>query len=137
PLGGWVGRGECCEVTVGRAPKEIKRENGSRRLDITCNVRGRDLGTVAREIEEKVRALDFPREYHPEFLGEYAARQESARRLYLLGALAVVGIVLLLYVDYGALRPTLLGALTIPFALIGGGGGVGVCGGGLAPGWVL
>ena len=39
--------------------------------------RGRDLGSVAREIEEKVKALDFDREYHPEFLGEYAAREES------------------------------------------------------------
>ena len=37
-------------------PNEIKRENASRRLDITCNVQGRDLGSVAREIEAKVQA---------------------------------------------------------------------------------
>jgi CzcA family heavy metal efflux pump len=137
PLGVQVRLGDVCEVTVVPAPNEIKRENGSRRLDITCNVQGRDLGTVAREIEEKVRALDFPREYHPEFLGEYAARQESARRLYLLGALAVVGIVLLLYVDFGALRPTLLVALTIPFALIGGVVGVWLTGGILSLGSIV
>jgi Cu/Ag efflux pump CusA len=67
-----------------------------------------------------VRAIPFEREYHPEFLGEYAARQESTRRLYALAALAVVGIVLLLFADFGEWRPTLLVVLTIPFALVGG-----------------
>jgi Cu/Ag efflux pump CusA len=67
-----------------------------------------------------VKAIPFAREYHPEFLGEYAARQESTRKLYALAGLAVVGIVLLLYVDFGAWRPTWLVALTIPFALVGG-----------------
>jgi Cu/Ag efflux pump CusA len=98
----------------------VRRENASRRLDVTCNVSGRDLGAVARDVEEKVKAIPFDREYHPEFLGEYAARQESTRKLYALAGLALVGIVLLLYVDFGAWRPTWLVALTIPFALVGG-----------------
>ncbi len=73
------------------------------------------------EIEEKVRGLSWDdREYYPEFLGEYAARQASTRKLYALSALAVVGIVLLLYVDFQAWRPTLIVAFTMPFALIGG-----------------
>jgi len=38
------------------APNEVRRENASRRLDVTCNVSGRDLGSVAREVEAKVRA---------------------------------------------------------------------------------
>jgi CzcA family heavy metal efflux pump len=111
---------DVADVRIVAAPNEVKRENASRRLDITCNVKDRDLGSVAREVEEKVRALDFPREYHPEFLGEYAARQESTRKLYALAAFALVGIVLLLHVDFGEWRPTLLVALTIPFALVGG-----------------
>jgi len=44
--------------------KEIKREGASRWLDITCNVRDRDLGTVPAEIESKVRELRFDRDYH-------------------------------------------------------------------------
>jgi Cu/Ag efflux pump CusA len=99
-------------------------------LDVTCNVQGRDLGSVAREVEEKVKQITFDREYHPEFLGEYAARQESLRRLYALAALALVGILLLLFVDFGAWRPTLLVAATIPFALVGGVAAV-LLGGGL------
>jgi CzcA family heavy metal efflux pump len=121
PLGQQVRLGDVADVAIVPAPNEIKRENASRRLDITCNIApGRDLGSVAREIEDRVNQIKFDREYHPEFLGEYAERQQSTQRLYGLAALAVLGIVLLLYVDFQAWRPTLIVALTIPFALIGG-----------------
>ena len=120
PAGAQVRLGDVADVAVVPTPNEIKRENASRRLDVTCNVQGRDLGSVANEIEAKVAEIQFGREYHPEFLGEYAARQESIRRLFSLSALALVGIVLLLYVDFQAWRPTLLVVSTIPFALIGG-----------------
>jgi CzcA family heavy metal efflux pump len=120
PAGVQVRLKDVAEVRVVPAPNEIRRENTSRRLDITCNVQGRDLGSVAREVEQKVKQVPFEREYHPEFLGEYAARQESTRKLYALAALSLVGIVLLLFVDFGAWRPTWLVALTIPFALVGG-----------------
>ncbi len=112
--------GDVAEVVVVPTPNEIKREHGSRRLDITCNVQDRDLGSVAREIESRVSQLQFQQEYRPEFLGEYAARQASFYRLYSLCGLALLGIVLLLYVDFQAWRPTLIVAATIPFALIGG-----------------
>ncbi len=120
PSGARVRLGEVADAAIVPTPNEIKRDNASRRLDITCNVQDRDLGAVAREIEAKVRQIEFEREYHPEFLGEYAARQESTRRLYALAGLALAGIVLLLYVDFQAWRPTLIVTFTIPFALIGG-----------------
>jgi CzcA family heavy metal efflux pump len=120
PAGLQVRLGDVADVAVVPTPNEIKRENGSRRLDITCNVQGRDLGSVAREIEDRVLEISFEREYRPEFLGEYAARQQSLYKLYALTGLALVGIALLLYVDFQAWRPTLIVALTIPFALIGG-----------------
>jgi Cu/Ag efflux pump CusA len=130
PSGAQVPLGDVAEVAIVPAPNEIKREGASRRLDVTCNVEGRDLGSVARDIEEKVRALAFEPGYHPEFLGEYAAAEASRNRLLWLGALALVGILLLLHVDFRSLRLTLLVFLTLPFALIGGvlgallGGGV-------------
>lgn len=119
PTGVQVRLGDVADVAIVPAANEIKRENGSRRLDVTCNVKDRDLGAVASEIENKVKAIPFDREYHPEFLGEYAARQESTLKLYALAALALVGIVLLLYVDFQAWRPTIIVAGTVPFALIG------------------
>ena len=61
-------------------PNIIQHENASRRMDVSCNVAGRDLGSVAREIEQKVRSIRDPG-YHSELLGEYAARQAGRRRL--------------------------------------------------------
>ncbi len=112
--------GDVADVAIVPAPNEIKREGASRRIDVTCNVVGRDLGSVAREIEQKVRGMEFEQEYHPEFLGEYAARSESQTRLLALSALSVVGILLILHADFGSVRLTALVALTLPFALIGG-----------------
>ncbi len=120
PLGGTVPLGDVADIETVPAPNEIKRESASRRIDITCNVKGRDLGSVAREIEAKVKKLDFDSGYHPEFLGEYAARAESQRRLFTLAALSLIGILLLLHMDFQSWRLTLIVAFTIPFALVGG-----------------
>lgn len=120
PTGGQVPLGDVADVEIVPAPNEIKREMTSRRIDVTCNVAGRDLGSVAREIESRVSKLAFPEEYHAEFLGEYAAREESRRRLFALAAASLVGILLLLHVDFRSWRLTWLVALTIPFAMVGG-----------------
>ena len=125
PSGTQMRLGDVADVNVVPTPNEIKREGASRRLDITCNVAGRDLGSVARQIQERVKErVTFDREYHPEFLGEYAARQESSDRLLALSGLAFIGIVLILYVDFQSWRLTALVTLTLPFALIGGVTGV-------------
>lgn len=120
PGGGHVPLGDVADLVIVPTPNEIKREGASRRIDVTCNVSGRDLGSVARDIEAKVHSLSFPRGYHPELLGEYAARQEARQRLLTLSALALAGILVLLLADFQSLRLTLLVALTLPFALIGG-----------------
>jgi CzcA family heavy metal efflux pump len=120
PTGAVVPLGDVADVAIVPAPNEIKREGASRRIDVTCNVRDRDLGEVAREIEAKVRGLPFDRGYHAEVLGEYTARQESRTRLFALAGLALVGILVLLQVDFQSLRLSMLVFLTLPFALIGG-----------------
>jgi CzcA family heavy metal efflux pump len=121
PLGTHVPLGDVADVAIVPAPNEIKREGASRRIDVTCNVAGRDLGTVARAIEDRVREkVTFDREYHPEFLGEYAARVESQRKLLALAALSLAGVLLVIQSDFRTVRLTALVALTLPFALIGG-----------------
>src|SRR4030095_11298322 len=115
---------DLAEIAIEPMPNEIKREGASRRLDVTCNATGRDLGSVAREIETRVRQIAFPQCYHPEFLGEFAARQESQRRLFLLAAVAILGIVVLLHVEFNSWRLAWLVFLSLPFALVGGTGGV-------------
>ena len=106
-----------------RRPNEITREGGSRRIDVTCNVRGRDLGSVAREIEATSAAgLSFGDGYHPEFLGEYAARAGASQpAAAAVGRLSLLGILLLLLRRLSDRRgSTLLVLLTLPFALVGG-----------------
>ncbi|HQZ66379.1 MAG TPA: efflux RND transporter permease subunit [Planctomycetaceae bacterium] len=120
PTGGQVPLKDVADIAIVPAPNEIKREGGSRRIDVTCDAKGRDLGSVARDVEKAVGTLSFDRGYHPEFLGEYAARQASQRRLFALGGISLIGILLILYIDFQSLRLTGMVVLTIPFALIGG-----------------
>jgi CzcA family heavy metal efflux pump len=107
------------EVYVSAVPNEITRENGSRRIDVTANVRGRDLGAVARDVETRLAGFRFERGYYAEVLGEFAERQASTRRLLLLSLVSLAGIVLILLVDFGSLRLVGLVLATLPFALVG------------------
>jgi CzcA family heavy metal efflux pump len=134
PGGGYSPLASIADVRVAPTPNEITREGGSRRIDITCNVRGRDLGSVARDISAALARVQFDAGYHPEVLGEYAARAESQRRLFALGAVSLLCILLVLHVDFGSVRMVALVALTIPFALIGGVASVFLTGGVLSLG---
>jgi CzcA family heavy metal efflux pump len=117
--GGLVPLGNVAHVVVTPTPNEITRENGSRRIDVTSNVRGRDLGAVARDIQSQLAALSFQQGYYAEVLGEYAERQASSTRLTLLGVGAVIAIFLILLADFGSARLATLVFLTLPFALVG------------------
>jgi Cu/Ag efflux pump CusA len=120
PSGGDVPLGEVADIYIAPTPNVIQRENASRRIDVTCDVKGRDLGSVAREIETRVKALTFDRGYHPEILGEYAARQASSNRLMSLAGLSLLGILLLLHADFRSPRLVALIFVSLPFALVGG-----------------
>jgi CzcA family heavy metal efflux pump len=117
--GGLVPLGSVAHVEVVPTPNEITRENGSRRIDVTSNVRGRDLGAVARDIQARLASLTFQQGYYAEILGEYAERQASSTRLTLLGIGAVAFIFLILFADFGSGRLATLVFLTLPFALVG------------------
>jgi Cu/Ag efflux pump CusA len=107
------------ELRLVSAPNAIRHDKASRCIDVTCNVSGRDLGSVVQEIQQRIK--DIRQEgYRIEILGEYQARVENQRQLIWLGLLAVVGIALLLYLDFRSFRLTLLVLVTLPFALVGG-----------------
>jgi Cu/Ag efflux pump CusA len=119
PGGGQVPLGDVAEIYVGPTPNVINREGTARRIDVICNARGRDLGSVARDVESAVRALAFQQGYHPEFLGEFAEQRDARNRLLFLSLLSVAGIFLILHADFRSVRLTLLIFLSLPFALIG------------------
>ncbi|MCC6631217.1 MAG: efflux RND transporter permease subunit [Gammaproteobacteria bacterium] len=107
-------------VEIVPAPNEIKRENSQRRLDVTLNVSGVDLGTVARQVEAAVGKVSFATGYHPEVLGEYAALKESRNRLWTIGAMCLIGVLLLVWMEFRTGRMTTLVGVSLPFALVGG-----------------
>lgn len=130
PAGGHVRLADVADLAIVPTPNAIRREGASRRIDVTCNVSGRDLGAVAKDIQARVAQVKFAAGYHPEVLGEYAERQAAQSRLLWLGLAALGAILVLLFADFQSVRLVLLIALTLPFALIGGvlaawfGGGV-------------
>jgi Cu/Ag efflux pump CusA len=130
PGGGHVRLGEVASVAVKPTPNLVERDDNSRRIDVGANVRGRDLGSVAREIDRRVKAVDFPRGYDAEVLGEYQERQAAQKRLMIFAIGAAIGILLLLQASFGSFRLAALSLLTLPMALVGGvlaayiGGGV-------------
>jgi len=119
PSGGHVPLGEVADVYVAPIPNQITREANSRHIDVSCNVAGRDLGSVAREIEAKVGAIHFDTGYHPEILGEYAERQQSRNRLLSVTTLSALGIFIIVYSDFASVRLALLLMLCLPIALTG------------------
>ncbi len=125
PSGAQVPLGDVADISVEPAPNEIKREGASRRLDVSCNVADRDLGSVATEIEAAVLAnVKFPAGYHPEFLGEYAEARASRQRILLMSLASMAAIMLVLYVDFQSWRLVFVMLLTLPLALLGGVAGV-------------
>jgi len=135
PSGAQVPLSSVASVTIIPAPNEIKREGASRRLDVTCNVAGRDLGAVAKEIEAAVQKnVTFGTGYHPEFLGEYAEARASRQRLLLLSIAAILMITVILYVDFQSWRLVLLMLGMLPLAVLGGVLGVFASGGVLSLG---
>ncbi len=130
PSGAQVPLSSVASVTIVPAPNEIKREGASRRLDVTCNVAGRDLGAVAKEIEAAVQKnVAFGTGYHPEFLGEYAEARASRQRLLLLSVAAILMITVILYVDFQSWKLVLLMLGMLPLAILGGVLGVFASGG--------
>ena len=130
PSGGRVRLGDVARVRIAPSPNTIKRESASRRIDVGCNVKGRDLGAVASDVGRVLAQMSFPRGYHPEVLGEYQARQAAQRTLVWAGLLAALGILLLLQACFGSWRLAGLVFVSLPAALVGGvlaaglGGGV-------------
>ncbi len=111
---------DVADVRIVPAPNEVKRENGQRRIDVTLNVAGADLGSVARAVEAAVGEVEFGVGYHPKVLGEYAALKQSRQQLWTTGLLCLVGILLLVWTVFRSISITVLVGLSLPFALVGG-----------------
>jgi CzcA family heavy metal efflux pump len=120
PNGGHVKLGEVADVHIASAQSVIYRDNASRRIDVATNFEGRDLGSVAADVNAVLKTIDFPLGYHAELLGEYAERQAASRQIMIAGLIVVIGIFFLLYTSLENWRLARLTFFTLPWALAGG-----------------
>ena len=130
PAGARVPLGSLAEIVEDRGPNFIGRENAQRRIIVTANVAGRDLGSVVADVREQVAAgVTLPDGYRVEFGGQFEAEEEAERLLLGLGVGAVAGIFLILYSAFRSTRDAAIIMLNLPLALIGGVAGVFLGGG--------
>jgi Cu/Ag efflux pump CusA len=120
PRGGHVRLADVASVAVKAAPNMVQRENGHRRIDVSADVQGRDLGSVARDVERALSGVHLPLGYHAEVQGEWAERQAASKGLLLLAILAAIGILFLLETSFKSWRLGILSFVTLPSALVGG-----------------
>ena len=120
PDGGVVRLHEVADVEISPRPSSIHRQEVSRYIEVGANVEGRDLGSVAEEIEDGLEDMEMPLGYHAEVSGEYNERKEADRRLLFYGGLAAIGIFFLLLTSFRSARLALLSFFTLPMALVGG-----------------
>ncbi len=107
----------------------IAHEGGTRRQQVTCNVKGRDVESFVEEAEARVGQLELPEGTYYTFTGEHEARRTAQRDLFLLSLLSVLGILLLLWMAFGSLLRMLLVLVNVLFALVGGVAAVYLAGG--------
>ncbi|HVG54246.1 MAG TPA: efflux RND transporter permease subunit [Vicinamibacterales bacterium] len=130
PTGATVPIRVLADVRRETGPNMVLRENVQRRIVVSCNVAGRDLGSVVSDIRAAVaQSVPMPEGYRVEYGGQFESQQSASRRLLVLGALVIAALFMILILAFGRPRDALLVMLNLPLALIGGVAGVFLAGG--------
>jgi CzcA family heavy metal efflux pump len=130
PDGSVVPVRQLADVRREQGPNMVLRENVQRRIVISCNVAGRDLGSVVRDIQTAIgQRVPMPAGYRVEYGGQFESEESASQRLLGLGVLVIAGLFLLLVVAFGQPGDALLVMVNLPLALIGGVAGVFLSGG--------
>jgi CzcA family heavy metal efflux pump len=130
PNGGPVPIRLLADVRREMGPNMVLRENVQRRIVISANVAGRDLGSVVDDMRSAVaQEVPMPAGYRVEYGGQFESEQSASQRLSLMGIGVIAGLFMLLVLAFGRPRDALLIMLNLPLALIGGVAGVYLAGG--------
>ena len=117
----FVTLGSVADLAVVIGPNQISREDGKRRVVVTCNVRDRDLGSFVDEAQKTIKeGMKLPAGYWITWGGEFEQLISAAKRLEIVVPLALFLILALLFVAFGSLRYALLVFTGVPLALTGG-----------------
>jgi heavy metal efflux system protein len=119
--GRYVPLGEVAEARLDTGLNQINRENGKRRVVVTANVRGRDLGSFVRDVRAAVEdQVEIPAGYWLEYGGTFKQLESAARRLAVVVPLTLLIILGLLYFALGSARDVAVIFSGVPLALTGG-----------------
>ncbi|MFG0320641.1 MAG: efflux RND transporter permease subunit [Planctomycetota bacterium JB042] len=113
-----------------RSPNFIARERTQRKIGVTCNVAGRDIGSVVDDIRAAIEdRVDLPDGYHVEYGGQFESAASTRDRLLLVGTLVFALVGFLLHLAFRSSRDAVFVLLNLPLAMIGGVAGVWLSGG--------
>lgn len=118
---GYVTLGEIARFEVAPGPNQISRENGKRRVVVTANVRGRDLGSFIAEVQNRIQAgIRLPEGYWLSYGGTFEQLASAAKRLQVVVPLSLALIFGLLFMTFGSAKDAALVFSGVPLALTGG-----------------
>lgn len=126
----YVRLGDVASVSVDSTPVVINHESISPYIDVAAGIAGTNLKGVSAKVQQALREMEFPLEYHPKVLGEFAERQGVEQRVTSLVLAALIGIFLLMQACFHSWRLAAIGFTVIPAAAAGGMAAVMIVGGG-------
>jgi cobalt-zinc-cadmium resistance protein CzcA len=119
--GDYVPLGELAELELVMGYNQVYRENGKRRVVVTANVRGRDLGGFVQDVQSSVaESVEIPPGYWVEYGGTYQKLQSASERLSIVVPITLVLIIGLLLLALGSMKDAMIVFSGVPLALTGG-----------------
>ena len=120
PNGALIPLQQIATIELENGINSIYHENTLRRIVISCNVQGRDLGTTVKEMQQKVNDnLKLPQGYFVQWGGQFQSQQSASKLIGILSIFSFLGIFLVLFSHFKSSRIVLQIMLNIPLALIG------------------
>ncbi|WP_188422779.1 CusA/CzcA family heavy metal efflux RND transporter [Oxalicibacterium solurbis] len=117
----YIPLGEIAGLDIAPGPNQISREDGKRRVVVSANVRGRDLGSFVADAEVQVnQSVKIPPGYWIAWGGQYENLASAAQRLQIVVPISLLLVFVLLFAMFGNIKDGLLVFTGIPFALTGG-----------------
>lgn len=111
---------DVADVYESTGPNMVNRENAQRRIVVQANASGRDLGSLVKEVQTKIREkVEMPEGYFLEYGGQFESQKEASRLLLILGAFSILGIFLVLFAHFRSSFIAVQIMLNIPLAAIG------------------
>ncbi len=117
----YVPLSEVASLDVAPGPNQVSRENGKRRIVVSANVTGRDLGSFVADAQAAIeQKVSIPAGYWTSWGGTFEQLQSAAQRLQVVVPLSLLMVFVLLFAMFGNVKDGLLVFTGIPFALTGG-----------------